>query len=494
MNLATIIDAHAADRPALVGRGRTTTYGQLRDRVAHLRAQFAARGVEPGDRVAIISGNTWYFVGAYLAALGLGAIAVPLNPESPAPEIERELAVVGARLVLVDPTARAAASGLDTSGIAGFVGLLSISDLVEAPPPAGATAAPPVVDARPEDPAVLLFTSGTAGAPRPAILTHGNLLANIDQMMAGPAHPEGPDEVALGVLPLFHVFGLNAVLGLTLSVGGSVVLVERFDPHTTLAEVTACKVTLMTGVPTMWAAWAALPTVPAGAVATVRLAVSGAAPLDPEVRRAVRDRLGLDLAEGYGLTEASPVVTTGVGLHAPDGSIGVPLPGVQVRLIDSDGEDALVGDPGEIWVRGPNVFPGYWNDPEATAAALTPDGWLRTGDVAVVDDGGFLALVDRAKDVIVVSGFNVFPAEVEEVLEAHPGVATAAVIGVPHPRSGEAVKAFVVPDPGAHLEEDAVIDHAGRYLARYKCPSTVTFVHEIPQGVTGKVLRRALRT
>lgn len=494
MNLATIIEGHPAERPALVSRGKTITYGELRDRVGHLRAQLAQRGVEPGDRVAIIAANNWFFVAAYLAAVGLGAIAVPLNPESPAPEIERELAAVSARLALVGPGARTAASGLDTSCVPGFEGLLIIGDLVEAPLAGAGGEPPPLADVRPEDPAVLLFTSGTAGAPRPAILTHGNLRANIDQMMAGPAHPEGPDDVALAVLPLSHVFGLNAVLDLMLSIGGSVVLAERFDPHTTLQEVATRGVTLLTGVPAMWAAWAALPRVPDHALDTVRLAVSGAAPLDPDVRQAVHARLGLDLAEGYGLTEASPAVTSGAGHDAPDGSIGVPLPGVEVRLVDSDGEDALVGDPGEIWVRGPNVFPGYWNDPGATAAALTPDGWLRTGDVAVVDEGGYLSVVDRAKDVIVVSGFNVFPAEVEDVLEAHPGVAAAAVVGVPHPQSGETVKAFVIAEPGARLEEDAVIEHAGRYLARYKCPSTVAFVDEIPHGITGKVLRRALRT
>ena len=203
--------------------------------------------------------------------------------------------------------------------------------------------------------------------------------------------------------------------------------------------------------------------------------------------------LGIELTEGYGLTEASPAVTSGLGHGAPAGSIGVPLPGVEVRLIDSSGEDALVGDPGEIWVRGRNVFTGYWEDAEATAAALTPDGWLRTGDVAVVDDDGFLSLVDRAKDVIIVSGFNVFPAEVEDVLVTHPGVAEAAVIGVPHPHSGEAVKAYVVPEDGAHLEEDALIDHVGRHLARYKCPFTVVFVDALPYGDTGKVLRRELR-
>jgi long-chain acyl-CoA synthetase len=166
---------------------------------------------------------------------------------------------------------------------------------------------------------------------------------------------------------------------------------------------------------------------------------------------------------------------------------------VSVRLVDTEGEDALVGDPGEIWVKGPNVFPGYWHDDEATRAALTPDGWLRTGDIAVVDDDGFLSLVDRAKDVIIVSGFNVFPAEVEDVLARHPAVEAAAVVGVPHPHSGEAVKAFVVVADGAQVDDNALIDHTGLYLARYKCPSTITFVDALPQGVTGKVLRRALR-
>ncbi len=512
MNLATVIDPHPAERPALISRGKVTTYGELRDQVARVRGSLVSRGVGPGDRVAVIAANNWYFVVAYLAVLGVGAIAVPLNPQSPRPELEGELATVGARLALVGPTAHLAVEALGADAGAGpdFAGSVPVADLLgdedeaggageageagEAGDEGGGAPRPPVVETADTDPAVLLFTSGTAGAPRPAILTHGNLRANIDQILANPSRPEGADEVALGVLPLFHVFGLNAVLGLALTIGGSLVLVERFDPHSTLEDVATHGVTVMSGVPTMWAAWAGLRDVKPGAVASVRLAVSGAAALDPEVRRAVRDRLGLELAEGYGLTEASPVVTTGLGYGAPDGSIGVPLPGVEVRLVDADGQDALVGDLGEIWVRGPNVFPGYWNDPAATATVVTPDGWLRTGDVAVVDDDGFLRLVDRSKDVIVVSGFNVVPAEVENVLVAHPGVAAAAVVGIPHPHSGEAVKAFVVPAPGAHLEADALIDHAGRYLARYKCPSAVEFVDELPHGVTGKVLRRALRT
>ncbi len=486
MNLATLIEDHPADAPALVSRAKVTTYGELRDQVGRIRGSLVARGVAPGDRVAIIAANNWYFVVAYLAVLGVGAIAVPLNPASPPPEIERELVVVGARLALVGPTAGRRMAALGPGALDGFDGAVAVGDLLDGEPA-------PIVPREPDDVAVLLFTSGTVGAPRPAMLTHGNLRSNIEQILAHPTRPQGPDEVALAVLPLFHVFGLNAVLGVVLHIGGSVVLVERFDPHSTLEDIAAHGVTLVSAVPTMWAAWAALPDAGPDQVASVRFAVSGAAALDAAVRRAVRDRLGLTVAEGYGLTEASPAVTSGLGHEAPDESIGVPLPGVAVRLVDPSGEDALVGDPGEIWVKGPNVFAGYWEDPEATAAALTTDGWLRTGDVAVVDDDGFLSIVDRVKDVIVVSGFNVFPAEVEEVLAAHPGIDAAAVVGVPHPHSGEAVKAFVVPAPGAHLEVDDVVDHVGRYLARYKCPSTVDFVDELPQGVTGKVLRRALR-
>jgi long-chain acyl-CoA synthetase len=486
MNLARIVEEHDADRPALISRGRVTTYGELRDQVARMRGALAARGIAPGDRVAILAANNWYFVSAYLAVLGAGAIAVPLNPQSPPAEVERELATTGAKLALVGPSGRELAEAVDRGALPDYEGVVDVADLLGADPA-------PLVDRAADDVAVLLFTSGTAGAPRPAMLTHGNLSANLDQVLANSARPHGVDEVALAVLPLFHVFGLNAVLGVTLRVGGTVVLVERFDPHSTLAEVAEHGVTVLSGVPTMWAAWAGLPDVAPAALASVRDAVSGAAALDPAVRRAVRDRLGLDLTEGYGLTEASPAVTSGLGHDAPDGSIGVPLPGVQVRLVDTEGQDALVGDPGEIWVRGPNVFAGYWQDPEASAAALTPDGWLRTGDTAVVDDDGFLWLVDRTKDVIIVSGFNVFPGEVEDVLAMHPAVEAAAVVGVPHPHSGEAVRAYVVVRAGAHVDEDALVEHACRHLARYKCPSSIAFVDELPHGLSGKLLRRALR-
>jgi long-chain acyl-CoA synthetase len=496
VNLASAIETHPADAPALVSQGELTNYGELRSQVAEIRGALIARGVTPGDPVAIIAANNRFFVTAYLAVLGVGAVAVPLNPQSPQPELERQLAMVSAQLALVDDTSRPAFGGEAAPRLAD-IDMLAIGDLAGGEPAA-------LVERGDDDLAVLLFTSGTAGLPRAAMLSHGNLRANIDQirdaraMGAGDttAGPLTADDVVLGVIPLFHIFGLNAVLGLVLAVGGSVVLVDRFDPPAALALLAEHGITVVSGVPAMWRAWADLPSTGAGEanpMASVRLGVSGAAQLEPDLRRAIAARYGLVLAEGYGLTEASPVVTTGVGHQAPDGSIGLPLPGLLVRLIDRFGEDALVGDPGEVWVKGPNVFAGYWDDPEATRATLTEDGWLRTGDLAVVDDDGFLWLVDRAKDLIIVSGFNVVPAEVEAVLVRHPDVAEAAVVSVPHPRTGEAVKAFVVLVPGASIDEHALVEYASRHLARYKCPSIISFVDELPHGLTGKLLRRRLR-
>lgn len=483
MNLASIIEPHPADRPALLSRGKATSYGELREQVARMRGGLLGVGIGPGDRVALLAANNWYFVSSYLAVVGVGAVAVPLNPASPAPAVQHELQTVGARLAIVGPTGRRAIAGVDIDGVPSLTGVITAADLLAAAPA-------PVAEVEPGDLAVLLFTSGTAGAPRAAMLTHGNLKANIDQVLSTPA-PLGA-EVTLAALPLFHVFGLNAMLGVALAAGWTVVLMERFDAHAAIEAIAEHHVTVVSGVPTMWSALATLPGVSREAFAGVRLAVSGAADLDPAVARLVADRLGLQLGQGYGLTEASPVVTSTLGHKAPEGSVGVPLPGVEVRLVDG-GDDALVGDPGEVWVRGPNVFGGYWQDDEATAAVLDEDGWLRTGDLAVVDDDGFVFLVDRAKDVVIVSGFNVFPAEVEDVLVSHPAVEDAAVIGVPHPHTGEAIKAFVVPVAGSSVEEDALITHAAAYLPRYKLPATVAFVDELPYTVNGKLVRRELK-
>jgi long-chain acyl-CoA synthetase len=496
VNLAAIIEPHPHDATALISRGRATTYGALRDQVASFRAGLVGLGIAPGDRVGIVCANNWYFVISYLGVLGAGAVAVPLNPLSPTRELERELAAVGARAAFVGPSGRASADGIDRSALPvlefvihceghGGDDAIALDDLL-------ATEPCPIVERDDDDLAVLIFTSGTAGSPKAAMLSHGNLLANIDQVIA--LRGEGdPSDVGFGVLPMFHIFGLNVVLGTALRAGASVLLIERFDPVSALEAIAKHGVTVLGGAPQMWAAWAAMGGLPDDAFRTVRVATSGAAPLDPHVARTLRDRFGLEVGEGYGLTEASPVVAASIGLPWRPGSVGAPVDGVEVRLVDTDGSDVLVGDPGEVWVRGPNVFRGYWNDPEATRACLDDDGWLHTGDIALVDDEGFLFLVDRAKDLILVSGFNVYPAEVEEVILELEGVADCAVIGVPHPHTGEAVKAYVVTRPGYALEEDVVIEHCAAHLARYKCPQKVNFVEDLPQSVTGKVLRHTLR-
>lgn len=496
MNLATLIDDHPAESIALISRGKPTDYGSLRDQVARFRTGLIGLGLEPGDRVAILAGNNRYFVVSYLAALSAGLVAVPLNPTNPAAAMVGELRTVGARAVVVGPSGRAVFSGLDRASIptvehvigAGYVpdGGSSIEEL-------STEIGAPVVDRDPDDPAVLIFTSGTAGAPRAAVLTHRNLLVNIRQTLATGGEPTNSSDVLLAVLPLFHIFGLNVVLGVGLHVGATVLLVERFDPVSALEAVEKHKVTTILGPPTMWAAWAGVPGVDPSVMSSVRVAVSGAAKLPVEVAQAIEAKFGLHLEEGYGLTEASPVVASPRGTDAPPGSIGIPVPGLELRLVDSEGHDVLVGDAGEVWVRGPNVFAGYWDDPEATAAVLTEDGWLRTGDVAVVDDDGYLFLVDRAKDLIIVSGFNVYPAEVEAVLADHPAISASAVVGVPHPYTGEAVKAYVVARPGIPIEEEDVIAFCAERLPGYKCPSKVWFVDDIPRGLTGKTLRFALR-
>lgn len=495
MNLAHIIDPHPADKVAIISRGRPTTYGALRDQVAHVRGGLVALGVGKGDRVVLLCSNGRYFVDLYLAALGLGAVTVPLNPSSPAPEIEREVSTVGAKVVVVEPQAAGAwalINRLNVPSVEHVVGTepgtvagadCTFDDLL-----AGQQV--PVVAVDDDDLAALIFTSGTAGSPRAAMLSHGNLRSNLEQGRSTDGICE--TDVVYGVLPMFHIFGLNVVLGLTLIRGATVILVQRFDPYTALETIAERGVTVIPGAPPLWLAFSHFDDMPADSFATVRLALTGAAKMPEEASRHLEQRFGIVMREGYGLTEASPVVTSSAGLTPKTGSVGKVLDGIQVRLVDENGDDALEDDAGEIWVKGPNVFKGYLNDPEATARVLTADGWLRTGDIGMVDADGFLYLVDRAKDLVIVSGFNVYPAEVEEVLMEHPDVCEVGVVGVPHPHTGEAVKAFVVLNPGATAHEDTLISWCLDNLARYKCPAKILFVDQLPRNVSGKLLRRSL--
>ena len=460
-----------------------------------MRGALTRHGVGKGDVVALLCGNSRYFVVSYLAAIGVGAIVAPLNPSSPAPEIEGELHVVTPTMVVVEPSAydawsRIATQTRDAVRVVvgteghGIEGAFTIDEFL-----GGETA--PVVDVEPAHPAVYMFTSGTAGSPKAAVLTHNNLAVNIRQ--ANVAEHIGPDDVVYGVLPLFHIFGLNVVIGTTLAGGGCLVLVQRFDPVATMETIHERGVTVLPGAPSLWAALGQLEHDSPHVFDSVRLALSGAAKLPEQISQSFSARFGLHIQEGYGLTEASPVVTTSIGMEWTPGSIGRPVPGIELRLVDDNGEDVLVGDAGEIWIRGENVFAGYLHDAEATARVLTRDGWLRTGDIAVVDDAGHLYMVDRAKDLIIVSGFNVYPAEVEGVLADHPDVAEVAVVGTTHPHTGEAVRAYVVSRNGVHLDEDALVDYCRTKLARYKCPSKILFVDALPRNISGKVQRYALR-
>ncbi|MGI9645747.1 MAG: AMP-binding protein [Ilumatobacteraceae bacterium] len=498
MNLASIIDDHPDDAIALISRNRPTTYGELRGMVARMRGGLASIGVGQGDRVVLLCGNGVPFAATYLATLGLGAVAVPLNPLSPAPEIEPEIAKIGAKVVVIEKVSAATWMNVDRSRVPSVERVVTTDDVAHAPEMDAVSteellASEPVdrVDVAPDHLAALIFTSGTAGSPKAAMLTHHNLLTNIEQSLSHEDRLNDSD-VIYGVLPLFHIFGMNIVLGLGLYVGATIVLVQRFDPLTAAETIRDREVTIVPGAPTMWTAFAHFDELADNTFATVRRALSGASRLPVTVAERMRDRFGVEIAEGYGLTEASPTVTTQVGNTIKFGSVGRALDGVEIRLISVQCGEALVGDVGEIWVRGENVFPGYYEDAEATAKVLTPDGWLKTGDMAIADDEGYMYIVDRAKDLVIVSGFNVYPAEVEEVLTSHPDVAESGVIGVPHPHTGEAVKAFVVVTAGADVDEETLREYCLDHLARYKCPTKIMFADSLPKNASGKLVRRVL--
>jgi long-chain acyl-CoA synthetase len=505
VNLAQEVRFSAEDhpaKPALIFHGRSIDYADLDEQVDRTAAALAGLGVTRGDRVALLAGNVPEFVTCFYATLRAGAAVSPLNVQLTPEEIGYILADNGAKVAIAEASTVPA--------------LLAVRDrlaelqtiLVIGGPPAPARtisleealatdADPPDVLVNPEEPAVIAYTSGTTAAPKGAVLTHGNLMANLHQMSSVPGLVEDAEDVALMALPLFHIYGLNVVLGMSMRVAATGVLVNRFDPVETLQLVARHGVTVLAGAPPMFAAWLALAEsgeqVPD--LSSVRLAVSGAAPLAPDLHRRFLTTFGVIIWEGYGLTEASPSVTSnavGAG-EAKPGSIGLPLPDLEVRLVDEHGEDVEEDDdPGEILVRGPNVFAGYWQRPDATEEVLG-GGWLHTGDVAYRDEDGYLYLVDRKKDLIIVSGFNVFPREVEEAIERHPAVAEAAVVGIPDERTGEAVQAWVVPAEGRSINQDEVLRFLHGYLARFKWPKDVQVVEELPHHVTGKVLRRMLR-
>jgi len=485
------------DKTALIFHDQPIKYSEIDREIDRAAAGFASVGIKRGDRVALLVHNVPHFVYAYHGLLRAGGVMIPLNTMYTSEEVSFILADADARAVVAAEPFVGTVDGLrDTlpmlehvivAGTNAPIGAMTWEQML------GRGGDPPLVDPAADELAVIAYTSGTTGKPKGAMLTHGNLLANLDQMTRVPQLAEAEDDVVLLALPMFHIYALNVILGLTLRVGAAALLMERFDAVASLDAIERHRVSVLFGAPPMFIAWLNTPGVERYDLSSVRLAVSGAAPLPGMVLEDFRRRLGITIWEGYGLTETAPGVTSNaMGEQAKPSSIGKPLPGVDVRIVDAHGEDVEEGDPGEIIVRGPNVFKGYWRQQEASEDALR-DGWFRTGDVGYADEDGYIFLVDRKKDLILVSGFNVYPREVEDALYRHPKVADVAVIGVPHPYTGEAVKAFVVLKPGERATEEDILDFARKYLARFKCPGVIEFVGELPHLPTGKVLKRALR-
>ena len=449
-NLAEIVAAADSGRTALHVDGATVAYGELDRRAGSAAALLRERGVEPGDRVALLIGNGVPFVAAWLGTLRLGAVVVPLNPLLAPPEVEARVAASGARLLLRE-------------------------DDLEERPPLAEIAARGAGDA-----AVILYTSGTSGRPKGAILTHGGIHAAARN--AALALALGPDDVMLGAAPFSHVLGQSTGLVSTFLAGAAVAVVRRFEAEQTLATMTATRTTILLGVPAMCIALSQAAR-SAAELPPVRIAHVGGAAVPVEVARDFERTFGGEVYEGYGLTELSGIATTYVqGQPRKPGSVGMPLGGTELRI----------GELGEVQFRGPSVIPGYWQDPQATAETFTDDGWLRTGDVGRLDEDGYLFLVDRLKDLIVRGGYNVFPREVEEALYAHPAVLEAAVVGVPDERLGEEVAALVVLRPGASADADQLREWTRARVAAYKYPRRIVLVDELPKGPSGKILKRAI--
>ncbi|ATY85549.1 long-chain fatty acid--CoA ligase [Kyrpidia spormannii] len=492
-------------RPAISFYHVTLTYEQVWWMVQRAAVGLAAAGVRKGDRVAIMLPNCPHYVIAYYAVLAAGGIVVQVNPMYTGAELEHLLADADPKVIVAyEPLwgkveAVWEKTHLERAYLVQFPGPVQTPATERVQPVEallGAQGDPPSVAISPEDTAVLQYTGGTTGYSKGAMLTHRNLVANVYQSLADfrDGLRDG-EEVILLVLPLFHVYGMTVGMNLGIAVGANLVMLPRFQLDEVLDAIKTAKPTMFPGVPTMYVAVNSHPKAREYGIDSIRICNSGSAPLPVEVLRAFEEKTGGKILEGYGLTEASPVTHTNPyhGVRKV-GSIGLPVAGTEARIVDiaTGLQELPPGEPGELVVRGPQVMKGYWNRPEETAQVLR-DGWLHTGDIATRDDDGYYYIVDRKKDMIIASGFNVYPREVEEVLYTHPGIQEAAVVGVPDPYRGETVKAYVVCKPGVTLTRDEVIAFCRERMAHYKAPTEVEFREELPKSSVGKILRRALR-
>lgn len=488
-NLAmNLLDAvgQFADRPAVRLDDLVLTYADLDDLSARVAGRLRADGIRPGEHVGIMLPNVAAFPVLYYGVLRAGAAVVPMNPLLKSREVEHYLSDSGARVAFAwEGAAGEAAQAAATVG-ARVIGIdtASLTEIATWP-------RHDEVCARDDhDTAVLLYTSGTTGKPKGAQLTHANMRANAS-VSAVQLFQLTADDVIMGCLPLFHAFGQTCGMNTAVLVGATLTLIPRFDPVTALQVIERDRVTVLEGVPTMYVAMLHTGNEVAD-ISSLRRCVSGGAALPEEVLRRFADTFGVQILEGYGLSETSPVASFNLPGRSKAGSVGLPIDGVEMRVVDAEDREVPTGEIGEIAIRGHNVMSGYWNRPDATAEAIR-DGWFHTGDMARRDEDGFFFVVDRKKELIIRGGFNVYPREIETVLYEHPDVVEAAVIGVPHPTHGEEIAAAVALTPGSKCTPEQLRAYVKERVAPYKYPRLLWFVPELPKGATGKVQKRDIQ-
>ena len=480
--------AERGDAPAIVVGDAITTYAQLAADVARVAAGLQGKGIARGDVVALIGGNSAAWAVAYHAILSTGGVVTPINPLLTPDEVAKQLTDSKAKLLiamgpLVEPLTPAA----NESGVAEVISLEDSMELGEE------GAAPEPVDVSPDDLAALPYSSGTTGAMKGVMLTHRNLVANIEQNQGMASL--GPDDALVALLPFFHIYGQTVVLNHGLAKGAKIVVMPRFDFDGMLDIVESHGITRLHVAPPVVLALANAPQVTGRDFSKLGMVTSGAAPLDQDLADKAGDRIGVPVRQGYGMTELSPVTNwTPVEMadSVPAGSVGPLLPSTEARLVDPEsGEDVAEGTEGELWIRGPQMMRGYLEKPEATAETITDDGWLRTGDIARIDSGGNYYIVDRLKELIKYKGYQVPPAELEAILISHPKVKDAGVIGVPDGDGEEIPKACIVCD--GEVDADEVMAYVAERVAPYKKVRQVVVIDEVPKTASGKILRRVLR-
>ena len=484
------------EKPALIDgpSGRTITYGELGGLIAAMRGGLGSRGFGKGDALGIYLPNLPEYAIAFHAAASAGGRATTANPLYTENELGHQLRDAGARFLLTAPplleTALASAERASVEEV--FVvgeaeGATPLAELLAAEP-APAAAIDPAADL-----AVLPYSSGTTGLPKGVMLSHRNLVANLIQ--AGEALRVEEDDTLVGCLPFFHIYGMTVIMNLGLRGGATIVTMPRFDLVEFLALIERHQVSVGFVVPPIALALAKHPAIDDADLSSLRFLMSGAAPLGPELVEAVEDRLGCMVAQGYGMTETSPVTHTIPMDPSANrvGTVGPPLRGTECKLVDPEsGEEAGAGERGEVWIRGPQVMQGYLNNEEATAATIDADGWLHTGDIGIADEQGYCTIVDRLKELIKYKGYQVPPAELEALLLTHPAVSDAAVVGVPDEEAGELPKAFVVVAEGAELDHDELMAWVGERVAPQKRIRLVEEIDAVPRSASGKILRREL--